>query len=73
MAEATLSANNQIVIPKEAREALGLQAGDKVLIVVRGKRVMVLEKPERYHAVLRGLANRKFPKRFLETERNDWD
>jgi AbrB family looped-hinge helix DNA binding protein len=32
MTEATLSAKNQIVIPREAREALGLKPGDKILI-----------------------------------------
>ncbi len=49
MAEATLSAKNQIVIPREAREALGLKPGDKVLfIVVRGGRVVALKKPRSY-------------------------
>jgi len=38
MAQATVSSKNQIVIPREAREALGLTAGDKVLVVVRGER-----------------------------------
>jgi AbrB family looped-hinge helix DNA binding protein len=39
MAEATLSPKNQIVIPREARAALNLKPGDKLLVVVRGKRV----------------------------------
>jgi AbrB family looped-hinge helix DNA binding protein len=39
MSEATLSSKNQIVIPKEAREALRVKAGDKLLVVVRGDRV----------------------------------
>ena len=56
MAEATLSAKNQIVIPREARIALGLKPGDKVLFVVRGERVVVLKKPKSYHAAIRGLA-----------------
>ena len=46
MAQATVSSKNQIVIPREAREALGLRAGDKVLVVVRGKRVLVLQKAQ---------------------------
>ena len=46
MAEATLSARNQIVIPREAREALGVKPGDKILVVVRGKQVLTLQKPE---------------------------
>lgn len=40
--EATLWSKNQIVIPREAREALGAKAGDKQLVVVRGERVIVL-------------------------------
>jgi AbrB family looped-hinge helix DNA binding protein len=56
MAEATLSAKNQIVVPREARAALRLKPGDKILVVVRGKRVLLLKKPKSYHAALRGLA-----------------
>jgi len=56
MAEATLSAKNQIVIPREARAALRLKPGDKLLVVVRGKRVLLLKKPKSYHAAIRGLA-----------------
>jgi AbrB family looped-hinge helix DNA binding protein len=36
MAEAKLSRKNQIVIPLEARKALGLKPGDTLLIVPRG-------------------------------------
>jgi hypothetical protein len=32
MAEATLSSGNRIVLPREARDALGVNAGDKLLI-----------------------------------------
>ena len=37
MAEATLSSKNQIVIPREAREALQLKPGDKLLITAHGR------------------------------------
>jgi AbrB family looped-hinge helix DNA binding protein len=56
MAEATLSAKNQIVIPHEARAALRLKPGDKLLVVVGGERVLVLKKPKSYHVAIRGLA-----------------
>jgi len=56
MPEATLSAKNQIVIPREAREALNAKPGDKLLVVVRGDRVIVLQKPKSYRAAIRGLA-----------------
>ena len=44
MAQVTLSSKNQIVIPREAREALGVKVGDQLLVVVCGVRVMVLKK-----------------------------
>jgi AbrB family looped-hinge helix DNA binding protein len=73
MAESTLSAKNQIVIPREARRALGLRAGDRLLVVVRGARVIVLQKPERHHSAIRGLSKKTYPDGYLEKERRGWD
>lgn len=73
MAVSTLSSKNQIVIPKEAREALGLKSGDKLLIVVRNKRVVVLQKPESPHRAIRGLAKSPYSSRYLDKERQSWD
>ena len=73
MAEATVSSKNQIVIPREAREALQLRAGDKILVVVRGKRVLVLQKPKSHSAAVRGLARGAFPSRHVEKERQSWE
>jgi AbrB family looped-hinge helix DNA binding protein len=72
MTEATLSAKNQIVIPREARKALGLKPGDKILVLVRGGNVLVLQKPKSYHAAIRGLARRAYPKNYLQKERQSW-
>lgn len=73
MAHATLSSKNQIVIPKEAREALGIKSGDKMVIVVRGKTVIVLQKPDARHRAIRGLAKSPYGPRYLEKERQSWD
>ena len=73
MAEATLSSKNQIVVPREAREALGLKAGDRLLVVTRGKRVIVLQKPESPHAAIRGLGRGAYPPGYLEKERASWE
>jgi AbrB family looped-hinge helix DNA binding protein len=70
---ATLSAKNQIVIPREAREALGVKAGDKLLVMVRGDRVIVLEKPKAHHAAIRGLGHGAYPDGYLKKERRSWD
>jgi AbrB family looped-hinge helix DNA binding protein len=73
MSEATLSAKNQIVIPREAREALRLKPGDKILVSVRGGRVVILQKPKSFAAAIRGLARGSFPKDYLKKERESWD
>jgi AbrB family looped-hinge helix DNA binding protein len=70
--ELTLSSKNQIVIPREARKALGLKPGDKVLVVVRSGRLLVLKRPKSYHAAIRGLARGKYPEDYLQKERQSW-
>ncbi|MGC2446619.1 MAG: AbrB/MazE/SpoVT family DNA-binding domain-containing protein [Candidatus Sulfotelmatobacter sp.] len=72
MAEATLSSKNQIVIPREAREALDLKPGDKLLVSVLGEKVLILEKPKSYRAALSGIARGLYPKDYLKKERNSW-
>jgi AbrB family looped-hinge helix DNA binding protein len=72
MSQATLSAKNQIVIPREAREALRVKAGDKLLVVVRGDRVIVLQKPKSQHAAIRGLSFGAYPAGYLQKERKSW-
>lgn len=73
MAEATLSSKNQIVIPREAREALKLKPGDKLLVLVRGGNVLVLQKPKSYRAAIRGLGRGLYPKDYLRKERESWE
>jgi AbrB family looped-hinge helix DNA binding protein len=73
MAQAKISSKNQIVIPREARQALDLKAGDKVLVVVRGKRVLVLQKPVSHRVAVRGLAGSGYPSRHVQKERQSWD
>jgi AbrB family looped-hinge helix DNA binding protein len=73
MTEATLSAKNQIVIPREAREALGLKPGDKIVVVVHGNRVLVLQKPKSYRAAIRGLGRGLYSASYLRKERDSWE
>jgi AbrB family looped-hinge helix DNA binding protein len=73
MAEVTLSSKNQIVIPKEAREALGIKPGDKVLITVHNGKVMMMERPVKYHLALEGLVPPGFyGPDYLKQERASW-
>jgi AbrB family looped-hinge helix DNA binding protein len=73
MAEATLSSKNQIVVPREAREALGVHAGDKLLVVVRGNTVVILPRPRSWTKALRGLARKLYPEDYVTEERASWD
>ena len=72
MAEVTLSAKNQIVIPREARQALGVKAGDKLLVVTMGEGVIILQRPKAYHKAIRGIAKGLYPDGYLEKERAGW-
>jgi len=71
MAEAKLSSKNQVVIPREAREALGVKPGDKLLFVVRGNHVIVLPKPKSFAKAIRGLGS--YPADYLKKERDSWE
>ena len=72
MNEVKLSSKNQIVIPREAREALGAKPGSPLLVVVRNGVVNVLAKPTDYAKATRGLASRRYPRGYLKKERTSW-
>ena len=69
MHEAKLSSKNQIVIPREARNALRIKAGDKLLVVVRGDTVILLSKPKNYSKAISETAKGLYPSEYLEKER----
>jgi AbrB family looped-hinge helix DNA binding protein len=74
MAEATLSSKNQIVIPREAREALQLKPGDKLIVTAHGGKILILEKPKSYGKAIRGLVPRGYyGKDYLRKERRSWE
>jgi len=74
MVQATLSSKNQIVIPKEAREALGLKPGDKLLVTVHNGKIMVMERPAKYHLAIQGLVPPGFyGPDYLKKERASWN
>lgn len=68
-----LSSKNQIVVPLEARKALGLKPGDKLEIVVKGNLIMMFAKPKSWEAAIRGIGRGIYPKDYLEKERQSWD
>lgn len=69
---AKLSSKHQIVVPREAREALDLKAGDRLLVVVRGQTVILMRKPKSYSRAITGLAGDLYPPEYLDGERANW-
>lgn len=73
-----LSSKGQVVLPKEVREALGLEAGDELLVVVEGETVQLAPRRRKsLRQVLDGLPGHpprgQFPtvEALLEAERKE--
>lgn len=73
MSVAKLSSKNQIVVPREARQALQVKSGDELVVVVRGDHVIMMKRPKSYAAALRGLGKGLYPPGYLEEERRSWE
>jgi AbrB family looped-hinge helix DNA binding protein len=72
MREVKLSTKNQIVIPREIRDALGVKAGDKLLVVSRGNTVILLRKPKRHSQAIAGMGKEIYGGDYLSKERESW-
>jgi AbrB family looped-hinge helix DNA binding protein len=72
MAEVKLSSKNQIVVPREAREALQLKPGTRLRVVVRGDLVILLRKPKRYADAIAGMGKGLYAAEYLDKERAGW-
>lgn len=73
MSVAKLSSKNQIVVPREARQALKVKSGDELVVVVRGDHVIMMKRPKSFAAALRGLGKGLYPPGYLEKERRSWE
>jgi AbrB family looped-hinge helix DNA binding protein len=72
MAVQKLNSKNQIVIPKEARQAMGVKDGDELLVVVKDDLIIVMSNPKRYVKTMQGLAKGAYPSGYLKRERRSW-
>ena len=72
MNEVKLSSKNQIVVPREAREALGARPGSRLLVVVRNGAVTLIAKPKDHAKAIRGLSKKRYPRNYLKRERDVW-
>lgn len=68
-----------MVLPKEVREALGLEEGDSVIIALEEGGQALLATPERYAALTRGMLQgtwgqtKQEIERYLQRERASWE
>ena len=72
MPQVKVSSKNQIVVPREAREALHIKAGTKLDVTVRGDTIIIMRTPKSYAKALRGVARGMYPPDYLEKERDSW-
>ena len=72
----TLSRKNQIVVPREAREKLGLDPGQKLLVLSKEDRIVLVPQPKNYTKRMAGLHKGIWKdlntKKYLEKERDSW-
>lgn len=73
-----LSSRNQMVLPKEARTALGIEPGDRVVVVIEGESVQLLAEPDDWGDYIYGLGEETWQRlgggeRFLAEERASWE
>ena len=73
-----LSSRNQMVLPKEARAALGVESGDRLVIVVDGNNVQILAEPDDWSEYIYGLGEEIWDRlgggeHFLAEERASWE
>lgn len=71
-----LSSKNQIVIPAEAREKLGLEPGDTLLVEIRDHSIVLFKEPTDYVAHMRGLHKEIWEgidvQEYIDGERGAW-
>lgn len=72
MAIVKLSSKNQIVLPKEARDAMQLRGRDELLVVVKNGITVILPKPESYSKAVSGLGKGIYGKKYIQGERKSW-
>jgi len=73
-----LSKRNQMVLPKAARKALGVEPGGRVLVIVQDQLVRLLPEPENWTNYVYGLGEDVWAamgggERFLQEERASWE
>ncbi len=73
----TISSKNQVVIPKEAREALELSPGTRLMVHVEDGMIIMVPEPRDYIGAMRGLHKEVWDGLDADAEisksRDNWD
>lgn len=72
----TIGKRAQVVIPKKARDAIGLKVGSKATLMYSKGQGVILGDPKTYGRLLRGLGKEIWKgkgEQYLEKERASWD
>ena len=72
----TIGKKAQIVIPKKAREAIGVKEGSKATLMYEPGRVVIMGDPKTYGKLLQGLGKEIWKgngDKHLKRERASWD
>jgi AbrB family looped-hinge helix DNA binding protein len=77
MLSVKVSTKHQIVVPSEARRALGIQAGDRLSVEVTAEAIVLRPRPLLAGARLRGLGREAWqgidPVEYVRQLRREWD
>jgi AbrB family looped-hinge helix DNA binding protein len=74
---ARVSSKNQIVLPREVRDELGVKSGDELLFIIRDGEIVVRSRPASFAQVMRGLHKNIWAdvevEDWLARERSSWE
>jgi AbrB family looped-hinge helix DNA binding protein len=77
MSTVKISTKNQIVIPKEVRKALGVGAGDELVVVEKPGRIELVPRPKSYTKATLGLGKNIWKGvdavKYVKGERKTWE
>ena len=71
-----ISSKNQIVIPKEIRKKLHINAGDELVLEMDNNRAVILPRPKKYSQYMLGLGSEVWQgidaTEYVKNERKSW-
>ncbi len=74
---AKVSSKNQIVLPREVRDELGVKSGDELLFIIRDGEIIVRSRPASFAQAMRGLHKNIWAgvevEAWLARERSSWE